>query len=52
MLMAGIDASRTDPSGDPMDKNLYDLRRKERDVPTVCGPLREATASSRPTTRS
>jgi glutamine synthetase len=44
MLMAGIDGiqNRIHP-GDPMDKNLYDLPPEElKDVPTVCGSLREA----------
>jgi glutamine synthetase len=44
MLMAGIDGvqNRIHP-GNPMDKNLYDLPPEElKDVPTVCGSLREA----------
>jgi glutamine synthetase len=44
MLMAGIDGiqNRIHP-GDAMDKNLYDLPPEElKDVPTVCGSLREA----------
>jgi glutamine synthetase len=44
MLMAGLDGieNKIDP-GDPMDKNLYDLPPEElKDVPTVCGSLREA----------
>ena len=44
MLMAGLDGieNRTHP-GEPMDKNLYDLPPEElKDVPTVCGSLREA----------
>jgi glutamine synthetase len=44
MLMAGLDGieNRIHP-GDPMDKNLYDLPSEElKDVPTVCGSLREA----------
>ena len=44
MLMAGIDGiqNRIHP-GDPMDKNLYDLPPAElKDIPTVCGSLREA----------
>ncbi len=29
--------------GDPIDKNLYDLEAEElKDIPTVCGSLREA----------
>ena len=47
MLMAGIDGieNRIHP-GDAMDKNLYDLPPEElRDVPTVCGSLREALES-------
>ena len=42
---AGADAleeNRIHP-GDAMDKNLYDLPPEElRDIPTVCGSLREA----------
>ena len=44
MLMAGLDGitNKIDP-GDPIDKNLYDLPPEElKDVPTVCGSLREA----------
>jgi len=44
MLMAGLDGieNRIHP-GDPMDKNLYDLPPEElKNVPTVCGSLREA----------
>jgi glutamine synthetase len=44
MLMAGLDgiANKIHP-GDPMDKNLYDLPPEElKNVPTVCGSLREA----------
>ncbi|MEE8623558.1 MAG: type I glutamate--ammonia ligase [Alphaproteobacteria bacterium] len=44
MLMAGIDGieNKIHP-GDPIDKNLYDLPPDElREVPTVCGSLREA----------
>ncbi|MFQ5773241.1 MAG: type I glutamate--ammonia ligase [Kiloniellaceae bacterium] len=44
MLMAGMDGikNKTHP-GDPIDKNLYDLPPEElKDVPTVCGSLREA----------
>jgi glutamine synthetase len=44
MLMAGIDGiqNKIHP-GDPMDKNLYDLPPEElKDIPTVCGSLREA----------
>jgi glutamine synthetase len=44
MLMAGIDGiqNKIHP-GDPIDKNLYDLPPEElKDVPTVCGSLREA----------
>jgi glutamine synthetase len=44
MLMAGIDGieNKINP-GDPMDKNLYDLPPEElKDVPTVCGSLRQA----------
>ena len=44
LLMAGLDGieNRIDP-GEAMDKNLYDLPPEElKDVPTVCGSLREA----------
>jgi glutamine synthetase len=44
MLMAGLDGiqNKIHP-GDAMDKNLYDLPPEElKDVPTVCGSLREA----------
>jgi glutamine synthetase len=44
MLMAGLDGiqNKIHP-GDPMDKNLYDLPPEElKDVPVVCGSLREA----------
>ncbi|MBB3065824.1 type I glutamate--ammonia ligase [Limibacillus halophilus] len=44
MLMAGIDGIKNKiHPGDPMDKNLYDLPAEElKDIPTVCGSLREA----------
>ena len=47
MLMAGIDGIKNKiHPGDPMDKNLYDLPPEElRDVPTVCGSLRQAADS-------
>ncbi len=44
MLMAGLDGiqNKTHP-GDAIDKNLYDLPPEElKDVPTVCGSLRQA----------
>ncbi len=44
MLMAGLDGiqNKIHP-GDPMDKDLYDLPPEElKDIPTVCGSLREA----------
>ncbi|HKF61221.1 MAG TPA: type I glutamate--ammonia ligase [Dongiaceae bacterium] len=44
LLMAGLDGiqNKIHP-GDPMDKNLYDLPPEElKNVPTVCGSLREA----------
>ena len=44
MLLAGLDGiqNRIHP-GDPIDKNLYDLPPEElKEVPTVCGSLREA----------
>ncbi|MBF0124919.1 MAG: type I glutamate--ammonia ligase [Magnetococcales bacterium] len=47
LLMAGLDGieNRIDP-GSPMDKNLYDLPPEElKQVPTVCGSLREALAT-------
>ncbi|NBX03017.1 MAG: type I glutamate--ammonia ligase [Alphaproteobacteria bacterium] len=47
MLMAGLDGieNKIHP-GDAMDKNLYDLPPEElKNVPTVCGSLREALAS-------
>jgi len=47
MLMAGLDGiqNKIHP-GDPMDKNLYDLPPEElKDVPTVCGSLRQAAES-------
>jgi glutamine synthetase len=49
MLMAGIDGiqNKIHP-GDAMDKNLYDLPPEElKDVPTVCGSLREALENLR-----
>jgi glutamine synthetase len=47
LLMAGLDgiANKIHP-GDPLDKNLYDLPPEElKNVPTVCGSLREALTS-------
>ena len=47
MLMAGLDgiANKIHP-GEPMDKDLYDLPPEElKDIPTVCGSLREAMES-------
>jgi hypothetical protein len=47
MMMAGLDGiqNKIHP-GDPMDKNLYDLPPEElKDIPTVCGSLREALTS-------
>jgi glutamine synthetase len=47
MVMAGLDGiqNKIHP-GDPMDKNLYDLPPEElKNVPTVCGSLREALQS-------
>ncbi len=44
MLMAGLDGiqNKIHP-GEPIDKNLYDLPPEElKDVPTVCGSLRQA----------
>ncbi len=44
MLMAGLDGIKNKlHPGDAMDKNLYDLPPEElKDIPTVCGSLREA----------
>ncbi len=47
LVMAGLDGiqNKIHP-GDPMDKNLYDLPPEElKNVPTVCGSLREALQS-------
>ena len=47
MVMAGMDGimNKIHP-GDPMDKDLYDLPPEElKDIPTVCGSLREALAA-------
>jgi glutamine synthetase len=47
MLMAGLDGiqNKIHP-GDPMDKDLYELPPEElKDIPTVCGSLREALES-------
>ena len=47
MLMAGLDGikNKIHPGG-PMDKNLYDLPAEElKEIPTVCGSLREALNS-------
>jgi glutamine synthetase len=47
MLMAGLDGieNKIHP-GDPMDKDLYHLPPEElKEIPTVCGSLREALAS-------
>lgn len=49
LLMAGLDgiANKIHP-GDPMDKDLYDLPPEElKDIPTVCGNLREALEALR-----
>ena len=49
MLMAGLDGieNKIHP-GDPMDKDLYALPPEElKDVPQVCGSLREALSPSR-----
>ena len=44
MLMAGLDGIRNKiHPGEAMDKDLYELPAHElRDIPTVCGSLREA----------
>lgn len=47
MLMAGLDGieNKIHP-GDAMDKDLYDLPAEElKNIPTVCGSLREALES-------
>jgi glutamine synthetase len=47
LLMAGLDGiiNKIHP-GDPMDKDLYELPAEElKNIPTVCGSLREALAS-------
>lgn len=47
MLMAGLDGieNKIHP-GEPMDKDLYDLPPEElKDIPTVCGSLRQAIES-------
>jgi glutamine synthetase len=47
VLMAGLDGilNKIHP-GDPIDKNLYDLPPVElKEIPTVCGSLREALAT-------
>ncbi len=49
MLMAGLDgiANKIHP-GEPADKNLYDLPPEElKNIPTVCGSLREALENLR-----
>ncbi|MDJ0932335.1 type I glutamate--ammonia ligase [Breoghania sp.] len=47
ILMAGLGGIKNKlHPGDAMDKNLYDLPAEElKDIPTVCGSLREALAS-------
>jgi len=47
MLMAGVDGIRNKlHPGDAMDKDLYELPPEElKEIPTVCGSLREALAS-------
>jgi glutamine synthetase len=47
MLMAGLDGIENRiHSGDPMDKDLYALPPEElREIPTVCGSLRQALES-------
>ena len=44
LTMAGMDGIKNKiHPGDPMDKDLYDLPPEElKDIPTVCGSLREA----------
>ncbi len=47
LLMAGLDGIKNKiHPGPAMDKNLYDLPPEElKEIPTVCGSLREALAS-------
>jgi glutamine synthetase len=47
MLMAGLDGIKNKlHPGDAIDKDLYDLPPEElKEIPTVCGSLREAIAS-------
>jgi glutamine synthetase len=47
LLMAGLDGiEKKIHPGDPLDKNLYDLPPEElKNVPTVCGSLREALSA-------
>src|ERR671920_914643 len=47
LLMAGLDGIKNKiHPGEAMDKNLYDLPPEElKNVPTVCGSLREALES-------
>ena len=49
MLMAGLDGieNKIHP-GEPIEKDLYDLTPEElKDVPTLCGSLREALGELR-----
>ena len=39
LMMAGLDASRTDRSSAPSDKDLYDLPPREKNIPKVCHSL-------------
>lgn len=47
LLMAGLDGIKNKiHPGEPMDKDLYELPPEElKDIPTVCGSLREALES-------
>ena len=49
MLMAGLDGIKNKiHPGDAMDKDLYDLPPEElKQIPTVCGSLREALGAAR-----
>ena len=49
MLMAGLDGIENQiHTGDPMDRNLYEMEEGEiQGLPTVCGSLREAVRSLR-----
>jgi glutamine synthetase len=54
LLMAGLDGIKNKiHPGDPMDKDLYELPKEElKQIPTVCGSLREASSPSTRTATS